>query len=93
MNYFKLRSKKFNLIFQDLPLVLRGIRKEFEKSKSWNVKLNGIFRPKIKRQMSNILPLVNDNKVVLRNLSIGFRNREVFGLLGPNGAGKTTAMK
>ena len=43
--------------------------------------------------MSNILPLVNDNKVVLRNLSIGFRNREVFGLLGPNGAGKTTAMK
>lgn len=33
-----------------------------------------------------------NNKVVVDNLNIEIRKREIFGLLGPNGAGKSTTM-
>nr|QUF59433.1 ATP-binding cassette transporter Abca5 [Brachionus angularis] len=70
------RNRVNNSMVEDSPLVLQEIRKEFSKSK---LSFNLFARPA-------------EKKVAVRNLSIGFKNSEIFGLLGPNGAGKTTTI-
>lgn len=62
-------------------MVLDEIRKEFGKTES------NIFKILQKKTTEK-----NEKKIAVRNLSIGFRNGEIFGLLGTNGAGKTTTI-
>nr|APD26541.1 ATP-binding cassette transporter subfamily A member 5 X1 protein [Brachionus koreanus] len=63
------------------PLVLNEIRKEFGKTNSNPFKA-------LRKNDSNKI----EKKIAVRNLSISFRQGEIFGLLGTNGAGKTTTI-
>nr|QNH67864.1 ATP-binding cassette transporter subfamily A member 5 [Brachionus rotundiformis] len=65
----------------DSTLVLDELRKEFGNN---NLEKFGMLKSLKKNRA--------EKKIAVRNLSIGFRQGEIFGLLGTNGAGKTTTI-
>ena len=73
-----------NLFSKDCPLILQEISKKFSKPTSVGDLLN--FG---KRKIDVTL---KKDKLAVRNMTLGFKNGEIFGLLGPNGAGKTTTI-
>nr|APD26543.1 ATP-binding cassette transporter subfamily A member 5 X2 protein [Brachionus koreanus] len=85
------RDNLSNNNLETCPLSVNEIRKDFSKKYTLTKqiqKFNNLFS----RKRNNASLQKIEKKIAVRNLSIGFRQGEIFGLLGTNGAGKTTTI-